>query len=74
MGTPQQALLKAYDEQNSSEVLPPPRKSKPCSDHTTKALPFGEAFLVWLCNNLEDYVVVVSDEISNYEILEMAGV
>ena len=28
MGTPQQALLKAYDEQNSSEVLPPPRKSK----------------------------------------------
>ena len=27
-GTPQQALLKAYDEQNSSEVLPPTRKSK----------------------------------------------
>ena len=30
--------------------------------------------LVWLCNKIEDYVVVVSDEISNYEILEMAGV
>lgn len=28
MGIPQQALLKAYDEQNSSEVLPPTRKSK----------------------------------------------
>ena len=26
-GIPQQALLKAYDEQNSSEVLPPMRKS-----------------------------------------------
>lgn len=34
----------------------------------------GGAFLVWLCNKLEDYTVVVTDQISYYEILEMAGV
>ncbi len=32
------------------------------------------SFIVWLCNKGGDYVVVVNDEISNYEILEMVGV
>ena len=55
-----QALFKAYDEQNSSEVLPPPRKSKSpecCNsvattnsskarDGTSRALPFLYFFII----------------------------
>jgi hypothetical protein len=41
----QQALLKAYDEQNSSEVLPPPRKSNSyLSSKSRKAATGSPAF------------------------------